>query len=79
MIFLGFLKLSADESNLGKIMAERGGFEPPVPVAQYDGLANRCLRPLSHLSAGSPIHRIPAFTASANVHMTSGNIPYSSP
>ena len=26
MIFLGFLKLSADESNLGKIMAERGGF-----------------------------------------------------
>ncbi len=33
-------------------MAERGGFEPPVEVfSPYDGLANRCFRPLSHLSA----------------------------
>jgi hypothetical protein len=31
-------------------MAERGGFEPPVEVSPYDGLANRCFRPLSHLS-----------------------------
>jgi hypothetical protein len=31
-------------------MAERGGFEPPVGFYTYDGLANRCLRPLSHLS-----------------------------
>jgi hypothetical protein len=31
-------------------MAERGGFEPPVHLKAYDGLANRCFRPLSHLS-----------------------------
>ena len=33
-------------------MAERGGFEPPVRYNPYDGLANRSLRPLRHLSAG---------------------------
>ncbi len=32
-------------------LAERGGFEPPVPREQYHGLANRCFRPLSHLSS----------------------------
>jgi hypothetical protein len=31
-------------------MAEREGFEPSVPVSQYDGLANRWIKPLSHLS-----------------------------
>ena len=37
-------------------MAERGGFEPPVDLSTYDGLANRCFRPLSHLSVlGNPI------------------------
>jgi len=30
--------------------AERGGFEPPKPVSQFNGLANRRYRPLSHLS-----------------------------
>ena len=35
---------------LKRQMAERGGFEPPVEVSPYDGLANRCFRPLSHLS-----------------------------
>ena len=30
--------------------AERGGFEPPVPVAQYDSLANCWFQPLTHLS-----------------------------
>ena len=34
-------------------MAERGGFEPPVEISPYDGLANRCFRPLSHLSVRS--------------------------
>jgi hypothetical protein len=33
-----------------EILAERGGFEPPVDGKAYDGLANRCFRPLSHLS-----------------------------
>ena len=32
-------------------MAERGGFEPPVQFNPYNGLANRCFQPLSHLSA----------------------------
>jgi hypothetical protein len=32
--------------------AERGGFEPPKPVSQFNGLANRRYRPLSHLSSG---------------------------
>ena len=31
-------------------MAEREGFEPSVPLAEHDDLANRCLRPLGHLS-----------------------------
>ena len=32
-------------------MAEREGFEPSIPdLVQYDGLANRCLQPLGHLS-----------------------------
>jgi hypothetical protein len=30
--------------------AERGGFEPPVPVTQYDSLANCWFQPLTHLS-----------------------------
>ena len=33
-------------------VAEREGFEPSVEVSPYDGLANRCLRPLGHLSTG---------------------------
>jgi hypothetical protein len=32
-------------------MAERGGFEPPVRFYSYNGLANRRLQPLGHLSA----------------------------
>lgn len=31
-------------------MAESVGFEPTVHISAYDGLANRCLRPLSQLS-----------------------------
>ena len=30
--------------------AERAGFEPAIPVSQYDGLANRWFQPLTHLS-----------------------------
>lgn len=31
-------------------LAERGGFEPPIGCYTYNGLANRPLRPLGHLS-----------------------------
>ena len=34
---------------LGRL-AERAGFEPAVRCDTYDDLANRCFRPLSHLS-----------------------------
>ena len=34
------------------LKAERGGFEPPVPVTQYDSLANCWFQPLTHLSLG---------------------------
>ena len=30
--------------------AEKGGFEPPVPIAGYDSLANCWFQPLTHLS-----------------------------
>ena len=30
--------------------AEKGGFEPPVPLAEYDSLANCWFQPLTHLS-----------------------------
>ncbi len=30
--------------------AERGGFEPPIECYPYNGLANRRLQPLGHLS-----------------------------
>src|SRR6478609_5438751 len=32
-------------------MAERGGFEPPIPFKGYTGLANQRLQPLGHLSS----------------------------
>gem|GEM_PF-3897341 len=34
----------------GENMAEREGFEPSVLVSLYGGLANRWIKPLSHLS-----------------------------
>ena len=33
-----------------KNLAERGGFEPPIRFNPYNGLANRRLQPLGHLS-----------------------------
>ena len=39
-------------------LAERKGFEPLIRVSPYNGLANRRLQPLGHLSgaAGMPEH-----------------------
>ena len=37
------------------VMAESGGFEPPVQVSPYNGLANRRLQPLGQLSSETPI------------------------
>jgi hypothetical protein len=33
-----------------KGMAENGGFEPPIELSPYNGLANRRLQPLGQLS-----------------------------
>jgi hypothetical protein len=32
------------------LLAEKGGFEPPVPVSQYGCLANNWFQPLTHFS-----------------------------
>ena len=42
--------LSPYLSNSVSVSAERGGFEPPVPITQYDSLANCWFQPLTHLS-----------------------------
>ena len=42
--------LSGDKALAFGSLTERGGFEPPKPVSQFNGLANRRYRPLSHLS-----------------------------
>jgi hypothetical protein len=42
--------LPRNARNSLKIMAESGGFEPPVQVSPYNGLANRRLQPLGQLS-----------------------------
>jgi hypothetical protein len=33
-----------------KRLAENGGFEPPIELSPYNGLANRRLQPLGQLS-----------------------------
>ena len=33
-----------------RMMAENGGFEPPIELSPYNGLANRRLQPLGQLS-----------------------------
>ena len=38
-------------------MAERGGFEPPIPFKGYTGLANQRLQPLGHLSTAPVVKR----------------------
>jgi hypothetical protein len=40
----------AESAPDGRIVTERGGFEPPIRSYPYNGLANRRYRPLSHLS-----------------------------
>ena len=42
-------------------MAERGGFEPPVQCNPYNGLANRCFQPLSHLSKPHKFNHLQQF------------------
>ena len=37
-------------------MADREGFEPSVPLSEYDGLANRWFQPLTHLSVGEDVY-----------------------
>src|SRR6478735_919172 len=56
--FLGTLGHKAKAENQRNIlqlrwvkMAERGGFEPPIPFKGYTGLANQRLQPLGHLSS----------------------------
>ncbi len=48
----GFRATLRGARKIADLLAEREGFEPSVPVAQYARLAIWCLRPLGHLSAG---------------------------
>ena len=43
-----FTQMSMDVLELA--MAENGGFEPPIELSPYNGLANRRLQPLGQLS-----------------------------
>ena len=38
-------------------VAEREGFEPSIQNNPYDGLANRCLKPLGHLSTNNHLNQ----------------------
>jgi hypothetical protein len=47
-------------------LAEKGGFEPPVPVSQYGCLANNWFQPLTHFS------EMKSFLASDNIATGAG-------
>ena len=44
-------------------MAENGGFEPPIELSPYNGLANRRLQPLGQLSVFVLLEQNPGFLA----------------
>ena len=48
--FTDLPKNKKSEAQTSLFFAERGGFEPPVPVTQYVSLANWWFQPLTHLS-----------------------------
>ena len=48
--FKDLLENKKSEAQTSLFFAERGGFEPPVPVTQYVSLANWWFQPLTHLS-----------------------------
>ena len=50
--------LSGDLRASAGLQTERGGFKPPKPVSQFNGLANRRYRPLSHLSCSGKAHGV---------------------
>jgi len=65
-------------SAIGGFGAERGGFEPPRPVSQPNGLANRRFRPLSHLSEtadGARAANVPDPRAASQLQDSGGGSP----
>jgi hypothetical protein len=42
--------LAKESTFFRECMAENGGFEPPIELSPYNGLANRRLQPLGQLS-----------------------------
>ena len=59
-------------SGFQRKLAESGGFEPPVELSSYNGLANRRLQPLGQLSCGVDpdysLCRRPARTPASRPH-----------
>ena len=58
--FKDLLKTKIAKLLLRYFSAERGGFEPPVPVTQYVSLANWWFQPLTHLSVLKSEHFLKA-------------------
>ncbi len=56
----GFAENKNSEAFASLFFAERGGFEPPVPVTQYVSLANWWFQPLTHLSVLKSEHLLKA-------------------
>ena len=56
----GFAENKNSEAKASLFFAERGGFEPPVPVTQYVSLANWWFQPLTHLSVLKSEHLLKA-------------------
>ncbi len=57
------------EAKTSLFFAERGGFEPPVPVTQYVSLANWWFQPLTHLSVLNSGHFPISENAGAKIYI----------
>src|SRR6516225_8030398 len=53
--FSGLFERQRTRAN--RLLAETGGFEPPIRCDPYNGLANRRLQPLGHVSGDGPPYR----------------------
>ena len=49
---MGLIRICFESYGWSTYLAEARGFEPPVPVSEYNDLANRRLKPLGHASVG---------------------------
>gem|GEM_PF-2476157 len=67
--FMDLQENKKSEVKTSLFFAERGGFEPPVPVTQYVSLANWWFQPLTHLSVLKSEHFLLSGNADAKIHV----------